>query len=227
MTERPVSHKGKMLFAKAGPDGKSLGDCPFTQKANLALRFHKVDFDVTCVYLANKPDWFLELNEAGTAPVFQNGDDVLTDSEAIVKLSDELGTGDTKLNRPQEPLWTECEQAVNKVFKSFVVLVKNKDDATEEEARNALSEAVGEVEAVLVKSNGKYLLGDAVCTLDFNFAPKLHHIWVAGRHFKEYDVFSVSPRLGEYMDRIRALEAWKPTICEDEVILWGWSKFFK
>ncbi|CAN8074551.1 unnamed protein product [Agarophyton chilense] len=227
MTQKPVSEKGKLLFAKAGPDGKSLGDCPFTQKANLALRFGGMEFDVCCIDVSNKPKWFLELTKAGTTPAFQNGDDVLEDSEDIVKLSDEMGTSDTTLIRPEEALWNEGEQVVSKVFPAFVAFLKNKDTAKEEEVKKNLSDTICEVGAFLSKTGGKFLLGDEVSSLDCKLAPVLHHTMVAGKHYKGYDVGSVSGLVSQYMDNMRVSEEWKPTACDDATIVWGWSKFFK
>ena len=68
-----------MLFGmhvQASPDGKSLGDCPFTQRANLALKVKKVPVTYILIDLSNKPKWYFSVNSAGTAPALQFGDQV-------------------------------------------------------------------------------------------------------------------------------------------------------
>ena len=54
-TPRPVSHFPHVM--QASPDGKSLGDCPFTQRANLALKIKNVRATYILIDLTNKPKW--------------------------------------------------------------------------------------------------------------------------------------------------------------------------
>ena len=61
---------------QASPDGKSLGDCPFTQRANLALKVKKVRVTYVLIDLHNKPKWYFIVNPAGTAPALEFGDKV-------------------------------------------------------------------------------------------------------------------------------------------------------
>lgn len=61
---------------QASPDGKALGDCPFTQRANLAIKLKGVQATYTLIDLKNKPQWFFKVNPDGTTPVLQFGDQV-------------------------------------------------------------------------------------------------------------------------------------------------------
>ena len=56
------------------PDGKGLGDCPFTQHANLALTIKDVTLEYIYIYTHNKLQQFLDINPAGTVPVLETGD---------------------------------------------------------------------------------------------------------------------------------------------------------
>ena len=49
------------------------------------MRAKKVEFDVTYVNLRDKPEWFLKLSPHGKVPVLQVGDEVLFESNAIVR----------------------------------------------------------------------------------------------------------------------------------------------
>ncbi|OSX74390.1 hypothetical protein BU14_0291s0009 [Porphyra umbilicalis] len=88
----PTDTKG-IMYVKAGPDGKSVGDCPFSLKALLAAALKGVAVDIVPVDLSNKPDTFLALTDAGSTPVFVHGGRTLTDSADIVAYVDTLGDG--------------------------------------------------------------------------------------------------------------------------------------
>ncbi|PXF44523.1 Glutathione S-transferase DHAR1, mitochondrial [Gracilariopsis chorda] len=227
MSSAPTPPSGKMLFAKAGPDGTTLGDCPFSQKANLALRFNGVKFDVHCINLSDKPQWFKDLTEAASTPVFQEADTVLEDSDKIVRHADAIGTAEAKLVRENEPLWNDATAAVGAVFKPFVTLMKNRDVSKEEQLRQDLDSALQKVEHILAQTGAPFLLGEHVSALDCDVAPKLQHIMVAASHYKKYNVPTSCERLPHYMQRMRQTAAWRQSACADQVIVWGWSKLFK
>lgn len=227
MSSAPTPPSGKMLYAKAGPDGSTLGDCPFTQKANLALRFNDVSFDVHCINLSDKPQWFIELTQAATTPVFQQADTVLDDSTKIVHHADAIGSAPVKLVRESEPLWSDATAAVGGVFKPFVTLMKNRKKCKDDELRQELDAALQKVEHILAQSGGAFLLGEHVSALDCDFAPKLQHILVAASHFKQYELDASCKRLPQYMRRMQQTDAWRRSACADDVIVWGWSKLFK
>ncbi|KAK1860927.1 hypothetical protein I4F81_003513 [Pyropia yezoensis] len=81
-----------VLYVKAGPDEKCVGDCPFSLKAVLAANLKGVKVDVVPVDLSNKPASFLAITEAGSTPVFVHDGRTLTDSAEIVEYVDTLGT---------------------------------------------------------------------------------------------------------------------------------------
>lgn len=215
------------LFAKAGPDGKSMGDCPFTMKANLALRFRGVEFDTQFIDLANKPQWFLDLNEDGTTPVFVDGVVAIADSEEIIEYADKIGSAETaKLEREQDKGWDRAFDAVSPVFGALVKLLKNKDQDEEQQKKDELAAAIRAVDAVLGEGDGPFLLGNDVSALDCNLGPKLQHIIVAAEHYKGFEIPDDCESVKQYMTAIRQTEQWKAAACEDDVIVWGWSKFF-
>jgi glutathione S-transferase len=64
--------------------------CPFVQRAVITLLQKGVDFDVTYIDLANKPDWFLKISPLGKVPVLRmDGGTVLFESAAINEYLDE------------------------------------------------------------------------------------------------------------------------------------------
>lgn len=219
---------GTTLFIKAGPDTTSIGDCPFSQKANLALRFKKVDFGVHVVNLADKPQWFLDLTEQGSTPVFLDGAHAIGDSDEIVDHADKAGTSmpDLILNREDDPNWDAAFDAVSPIFGSMVRFLKNKDDAEDAKLRSALANALVGLNTYLKSVNGPFILGDKVSALDCNLAPKLKHASVAPKHYKNFEFPSECTAVTDYLTRFEQLDEWKATSCPDETIIWGWSKFF-
>lgn len=72
----------------------SFNVCPFVQRSAIALHEKGVEFDITFIDLANKPDWFLKLSPLGKVPLLEitDGDqvDVLFESAAILEYIDEV-----------------------------------------------------------------------------------------------------------------------------------------
>lgn len=78
----------RWLCPQASPDGRSLGDCPFTQRANLALKLKKVNTSLVLINLSDKPEWFKKLTPAGSVPVLEFGNETITDSMEAVRYLD-------------------------------------------------------------------------------------------------------------------------------------------
>lgn len=76
------------LIVKAGEDGQSFGDCPFSQRACMFANFttNPGDVEVKTVNLVDKPDWFLKVNPEGKAPVLidRQENKIIPDSGDIV-----------------------------------------------------------------------------------------------------------------------------------------------
>lgn len=222
-TAPPFSTDRVTLFIKGGPNGV-VGDCPFSAKANLALRFRKVDFDVHLIDLANKPDWFLAINDAGTTPTFVHATHTIGDSEEIIEHADTIGDADVALNREEDPNWEAAFDAVSPIFGSMARFLKNKDDAEQPSVKQALDDALVALNSFLTSVPGPFLLGDQVSALDCNLAPKLKHAFVAPTHFKGYEIPSECAAVKEYLAHFETLEEWKASAFTDDVIVWGWGK---
>jgi glutathione dehydrogenase/transferase len=228
MTAAPPTPGRATLYVKADEAGTGLGDCPFSHKANLALRLKRVPVAVQYIDLSAKPDWYLLLNSGGSVPTFVAADaEVIDSSDEIVALADEVGqNSEVKLYNEASPHWTAAGNAIGPVFGAFVGLLKNKDDELDGEKRTALTASLAAVDAHIARTGGPFLLGSEISAMDCNFAPKLLHIIVAGGRWKQYAVPPELTRLSTYLDAISSREEWAETRCEDKTIVWGWSKFF-
>ena len=78
----------------------------------IVLRAKDIEFEVTYINLAQKPDWFLKIAPHGKVPVLLVGDKPLFESNAIAEFLEE--TLSPALH-PQDPIkrartraWTDC-----------------------------------------------------------------------------------------------------------------------
>lgn len=77
-----------LLPLQSSPDGRTLGDCPFTHRTNLALKLKGVNTTLVLINLSTKPEWFKKLNPAGTVPVLEFGNETICDSYEAVRYLD-------------------------------------------------------------------------------------------------------------------------------------------
>lgn len=179
-----------VVYVKAGPDGSSIGDCPFSLKVLLAAALKGVPVELVTVDLANKPASFLALTDAGSTPVFVHAGRTLAESGEILTYVDTLGDASAagSLAAPLATADPAVAAAVGGVFGVFARLMKNKE-AGEEAARvAALEAALAAVDGVLEAGGGPFLVGPWVSALDCDLIPKLRHVVAAAGHYKGFSV---------------------------------------
>nr|ADH82415.1 dehydroascorbate reductase [Fragaria x ananassa] len=156
-----------------------LGDCPFTQRVLLTLEEKKVPHKLHLINLADKPQWFTEVNPEGKVPVVKFDDKWVADSDVLVGILEE--------KYPEPCLRTPPEFASvgSKIFGSFVTFLKSKDpsDGSEQALLNELKALDDHL-----KAHGPYIAGEKVTAADLSLAPKLYHLKVALGHFKKWTV---------------------------------------
>lgn len=125
----------RVLHVKGFPAG-GMGDCSFSMRANLALRFRGVEFEVSYIDVSNKPRWFLGLTEDGRTPLFVDGDKVFGNAERVVEAADKIGTGPT-LIRNGTRLRIKLRPLSSLSFQSSSPL-RNKDENEEQKCMDEL-----------------------------------------------------------------------------------------
>ncbi|GAB0496379.1 hypothetical protein MMPV_007691 [Pyropia vietnamensis] len=217
-----------VVYVKAGPDGTSVGDCPFSLKVLMAATLKGVEVDIVPVDLSNKPASFLALTEAGSTPVFVHDGRTLTDSGEIVKYMDTLGSPTaSSLFAPLAAADASVTDAVGGVFGAFARLMKNKEAEEEAGRVTALEDALAAVNGVLEAGGGPFLVGPWITALDCDLIPKMQHVVSAAGHYKG---FSLAGRgwdaLEQYLLVTGRMKATRKVLVDDDVVVWGWSKFF-
>ncbi|XP_067421739.1 chloride intracellular channel protein 6 [Emydura macquarii macquarii] len=198
--EEPQEHDIS-LFVKAGSDGESIGNCPFSQRLFMILWLKGVIFNVTTVDLKRKPADLQNL-APGTNPPFMTFDgEVKTDVNKIEEFLEE------KLAPPRYPKLgpkhPESNSAGNDVFAKFSAFIKNTRKDANENLEKSLLKALRKLDNYLntplpdeidaystediTVSSRKFLDGDELTLADCNLLPKLHIIKVVAKKYRNFE----------------------------------------
>uniref|UniRef100_A0A8C4LB26 Chloride intracellular channel protein n=2 Tax=Equus asinus TaxID=9793 RepID=A0A8C4LB26_EQUAS len=220
------------LFVKAGCDGESIGNCPFSQRLFMILWLKGVIFNVTTVDLKRKPADLQNL-APGTNPPFMTFDgEVKTDVNKIEEFLEE------KLAPPRYPkLGTQhpdSNSAGNDVFAKFSAFIKNtKKDAHEIYEKNLLkalkkldnylnSPLPDEIDAdsteEVAVSGRKFLDGDELTLADCNLLPKLHIIKIVAKRYRDFEFPSEMTGIWRYLNNAYARDEFTNTCPADQEI---------
>ncbi|KAF6384538.1 chloride intracellular channel 6 [Rhinolophus ferrumequinum] len=229
------------LFVKAGCDGESIGNCPFSQRLFMILWLKGVIFNVTTVDLKRKPADLQNL-APGTNPPFMTFDgEVKTDVNKMEEFLEE------KLAPPRYPkLGTqhpESNFAGNDVFAKFSAFIKNtKKDANEIYEKNLLkalkkldnylnSPLPDEIDAYSAEevavSGRKFLDGDELTLADCNLLPKLHIIKIVAKRYRDFDFPAEMSGLWRYLNNAYARDEFTNTCPADQEIEHAYSDVAK
>lgn len=212
-------------------------DCPFSHRCRLLLEEEGIAYTVRTIDLDKKPEWFLALSPSGSVPLLLVMRGAGDDNEAPAEVVDGSGAICEYIMSRSNGRNAEVSCRVDEtaaaaaalVFPRFVRYIKKQSGADESERRE-LFEALRGVETVL--SDGRvFICGPTLCpTVDFDFAPKLHHMYVALSHHKR-EIFRdratgdpLFPNLDRYMATMRSRASWKKTEYPDALVIEGWAK---
>ncbi|XP_054432016.1 chloride intracellular channel protein 6 [Pteronotus mesoamericanus] len=237
----PAQEHDITLFVKAGCDGESIGNCPFSQRLFMILWLKGVIFNVTTVDLKRKPADLQNL-APGTNPPFMTFDgEVKTDVNKIEEFLEE------KLAPPRHPKLAtqhpESNSAGNDVFAKFSAFIKNTNkDASEIHEKNLLKALkkldsylnsplpdevdAGSVEEVTV-SGRKFLDGDELTLADCNLLPKLHIIKIVAKRYRDFEFPSEMSGLWRYLNNAYARDEFTHTCPADQEIERAYSDVAK
>ncbi|XP_030661979.1 chloride intracellular channel protein 6 isoform X1 [Nomascus leucogenys] len=228
-------------YLRAGYDGESIGNCPFSQRLFMILWLKGVIFNVTTVDLKRKPADLQNL-APGTNPPFMTFDgEVKTDVNKIEEFLEE------KLAPPRYPkLGTqhpESNSAGNDVFAKFSAFIKNtKKDANEIYEKNLLkalrkldnylnSPLPDEIDAYSTEdvtvSGRKFLDGDELTLADCNLLPKLHIIKIVAKKYRDFEFPSEMTGIWRYLNNAYARDEFTNTCPADQEIEHAYSDVAK
>uniref|UniRef100_A0A8C7FM19 Chloride intracellular channel 6 n=1 Tax=Oncorhynchus kisutch TaxID=8019 RepID=A0A8C7FM19_ONCKI len=180
------------LFVKAGSDGESIGNCPFSQRLFMILWLKGVIFNVTTVDLKRKPADLQDLAPGTNPPFVTFNGEVKVDVNKIEEFLEE------KLTPPRYPKLAtnhpESNTAGIDVFSKFSAYIKNPRKDTNDGLEKALLKSLRRLDEYLrtplpeeidanstedpQESTRCFLDGPDLTLADCNLLPKLHIIKV-------------------------------------------------
>ncbi|KAM9820594.1 chloride intracellular channel protein 5a [Neosynchiropus ocellatus] len=217
------------LFVKAGSDGESIGNCPFSQRLFMVLWLKGVVFNVTTVDLKRKPADLHNLAPGTHPPFLTFQGEVLTDVNKIEEYLEEM------LSPPKYPKLAaknrDSNTAGNDIFSKFSAYVKNTRPDQNRALEQSLNKALAKLDKYLInplpseiqmgrhvaqgESTRKYLDGDELTLADCNLLPKLHVVKVVAKKFRKYDIPSDFGGVWRYLSNAYSRDEFTNTCAAD------------
>ncbi|XP_056284093.1 chloride intracellular channel protein 5b isoform X3 [Pseudoliparis swirei] len=217
------------LFVKAGNDGESIGNCPFSQRLFMILWLKGVVFNVTTVDLKRKPADLHNL-APGTHPPFLTFDgEVKTD---INKIEEFL---EATLCPPRYPKLAakqrESNTAGNDIFAKFSAYIKNTKPEGNAVLEKGLTKALKKLDDYLnstlpdeidadsmeeeTSSERGFLDGAELTLADCNLLPKLHIVKIVAKKYRDYDIPSDMSGVWRYLKNAYTRDEFTNTCAAD------------
>ncbi|KAG5843156.1 hypothetical protein ANANG_G00185490 [Anguilla anguilla] len=190
------------LFVKAGSDGQSIGNCPFSQRLFMVLWLKGVTFNVTTVDMKRKPDILKDLAPGAQPPFLLYGAEVKTDTNKIEEFLEE------NLN----------------LEKGLLKALKKLDDYLS----TPLPEEIDENSADDVTSSSRpFLDGQELTLADCNLLPKLHIVKVVCLKYRGFSIPRSLTALWRYLDAAQSREEFSSTCPSDSEINMAYASVAK
>ncbi|XP_067428608.1 chloride intracellular channel protein 5b isoform X1 [Thunnus thynnus] len=220
------------LFVKAGSDGESIGNCPFSQRLFMILWLKGVVFNVTTVDLKRKPADLHNLAPGTHPPFLTFNGEVKTDINKIEEFLEET------LSPPKYPKLAakqrESNTAGNDIFAKFSAYIKNTKPEANAALEKGLSRALKKLDDYLNSplpdeidadsmeeekgSNRTFLDGNELTLADCNLLPKLHIVKVVAKKYRNYDIPSDMTGVWRYLNNAYARDEFTNTCAADSEI---------
>ncbi|KAM6954236.1 chloride intracellular channel protein 5b isoform 2-T2 [Aplochiton taeniatus] len=220
------------LFVKAGSDGESIGNCPFSQRLFMILWLKGVVFNVTTVDLKRKPADLHNLAPGTHPPFLTFNGEVKTDINKIEEFLEEV------LAPPKYPKLAakqrESNTAGNDIFAKFSAFIKNTNPGPNKALENGLGKALRKLDDYLnsplpdeidansmeeeKSSTRRFLDGEDLTLADCNLLPKLHIVKVVAKKYRNYEIPSDMTGVWRYLKNAYARDEFTNTCAADAEI---------
>ncbi|XP_050806810.1 chloride intracellular channel protein 5 isoform X1 [Gopherus flavomarginatus] len=217
------------LFVKAGVDGESIGNCPFSQRLFMILWLKGVVFNVTTVDLKRKPADLHNLAPGTHPPFLTFNGEVKTDINKIEEFLEEM------LAPPKYPklaaVHRESNTAGIDIFSKFSAYIKNTNQQDNAGLERGLTKALKKLDDYLntplpeeIDADGtevskrKFLDGDELTLADCNLLPKLHVVKIVAKKYRNYEFPTEMTGLWRYLKNAYARDEFTNTCAADKEI---------
>ncbi|XP_072498439.1 chloride intracellular channel protein 5 isoform X2 [Notamacropus eugenii] len=221
------------LFVKAGSDGESIGNCPFSQRLFMILWLKGVVFNVTTVDLKRKPADLHNLAPGTHPPFLTFNGDVKTDVNKIEEFLEETLTPQKypKLAAKHR----ESNTAGIDIFSKFSAYIKNTKQQDNASLERGLTKALKKLDDYLNTplpeeidadtcgddekiSRRKFLDGEELTLADCNLLPKLHVVKIVAKKYRKYEIPAEMTGLWRYLKNAYARDEFTNTCAADSEI---------
>ncbi|XP_056114588.1 chloride intracellular channel protein 6 isoform X1 [Rhinichthys klamathensis goyatoka] len=220
------------LYVKAGSDGESLGNCPFSQRLFMILWLKGVIFNVTTVDLKRKPADLQDLAPGTNPPFMTFNGEVLVDVNKIEEFLEE------RLVPPRYPKLAakhpESNTAGIDVFAKFSAYIKNPRKEANEGLEKALLKSLKRLDEYLQTplpeeidansvddheaSTRGFLDGPDLTLADCNLLPKLHIMKIVARKYRGFEIPAEMTGVLRYLNNAYQREEFMNTCPADREI---------
>lgn len=194
--------------------------CPFVQRAIITLNHKQVDYDITYIDLANKPDWFHEISPFGKVPVLLVNDEEAIFESAVINefISDifppALHPADP-VRRAHNRAWIEYSSYIlGTAFRMQIA----PSEAAFNEYREKLHKQLLQLEKQL--GDGPFFNGEQFCLIDASYAP----FFVRQEHLDRLyfsDVYRDLPKVKRWSETLLMLPEVQTSIVPEFGTLFG------
>ncbi|MEQ9363882.1 MAG: glutathione S-transferase family protein [Leptospirales bacterium] len=182
--------------------------CPFVQRSVITLREKRVEYDVTYIDLADKPDWFLKISPLGKVPVLQVGQEALFESAVINEYLDETNG---PAYHPTDPLL----RAKNRAWIEFISQIlmdqyRNAIAETEKDFDQHLAAAREKIERLETVYQGPYFNGGDFSLVDAAIAPaftRFAALEAALGERRPLQLYAKAPKVGRWAETLIARDS--------------------
>ncbi|KAF4788356.1 Chloride intracellular channel protein 5 [Turdus rufiventris] len=227
----PMS-RGFGFNSKAGIDGESIGNCPFSQRLFMILWLKGVVFNVTTVDLKRKPADLHNLAPGTHPPFLTFNGEVKTDVNKIEEFLEEV------LAPPKYPKLAakhrESNTAGIDIFSKFSAYIKNTKQQDNAALERGLVKALKKLDDYLrtplpeeIDANSpeeekvsqrKFLDGDDLSLADCNLLPKLHVVKIVAKKYRNFEFPAEMTGLWRYLKNAYARDEFTNTCAADKEI---------
>ena len=212
------------LYLKAGPDGTSVGDCPFAHFVRMVLEEKGLEYDLKPCTKDTKPSWLVDFYE-GKMPALRHRRECYVESDVIAEYID-FFFQEPSLEAENKVLLDEAEKAVSGLFPAIATYLKHTPDGDEEdlEKKANLESCLSRMENHLSQTDGPCMTGKSIALIDCSLAPKLFHMQIGLDVFKgnAIDVGSQFPAVAAYMESVFGRPSFQATSYPKDTVIWGW-----
>jgi len=212
-TTMPPNHL--ILFVRAGKDGESFGGCPFCHRMFMILLMKanagELTFTVQTVNMSKAPTDFKKI--ASRLPVVMHGSEIISDPDECIQYVDE--------HFPYPPMAydnSKANDACMNVFSKFSFYIK---DVAHSSA--PLLAELRRLNSYLEQAPHKFLCRDVPDHLDCMMLPKIQHIRVVAKAYKDFDIPTEFRGLWRYLANAYHYDVFRKTCPSDQEIVYHWS----